>query len=256
LVRDPEVKRPAPAKEKTSDSKEDFSDVNAFVTDMFRGVNKELGENALIDLSIDDSAVTVKRFTSSGSKQLDYCIRNAPDGGFPEGRITELCGVSGSGKTTLAIIAAANVQRKGGIVVYIDSEQALNINRAAALGLNVKERCAYSPETCTEKIFDLIEKTVLKVKALQKDIPVIVIWDSVAASTPKGELDSEYEQNTIGLQARALRKGLRKINQILAGEKITFVIINHITVKIGVMYGDNCVSPDTKIKIRRKVIES
>ncbi len=216
-------------------------DVKEFMTDMFKSVNKELGENALVDLSVDDSAIVVKRFVSTGSKQLDYGISNNNMGGFPEGRITEICGPTASGKTTLALVAAASVQKMGGVVIYIDSEQALNPKRAQALGVNLKERFAYSPETCTERVFDLIEKTVLRVKNLQKDIPTLVVWDSVAATSPKGELEAEYEQNTIGLQARALRKGLRKINQILAGQKVTFVILNHITQKIGVLYG----SPDT-----------
>lgn len=217
------------------------NDIKEFMTDMFKSVNKELGENALVDLSVDDSVIVVKRFVSTGSKQLDYGISNNNVGGFPEGRITEICGPTASGKTTLALVAAASVQKMGGVVIYIDSEQALNLKRAQALGVNVKERFAYSPETCTERVFDLIEKTVLRVKNLQKDIPTLVVWDSVAATSPKGELEAEYEQNTIGLQARALRKGLRKINQILAGQKVTFVILNHITQKIGVMYG----SPDT-----------
>ena len=222
-------------------STKEHDDISEFMADVHKSVNKELGENALIDLSVDDSFVVVKRFAPTGSRQLDYCISNTSNGGFPEGRITEIYGPTASGKTTLALIAAANVQKMGGIVIYIDSEQALNIKRAENLGVNVKERFLYSPETCTERVFDLIEKTVLRVKNIKKDIPTLVVWDSVAAATPKGELESEYEQNTIGLQARALRKGLRKINQILAGEKVTLVLINHITLKIGVVYG----SPET-----------
>ena len=214
------------------------NDVKEFMTDVVRGVNKELGENALVDLSVDDSLVVVKHYVPTGSRQLDYCISNMSVGGLPEGRITEIYGPTASGKTTIALVAAANVQRMGGVVIYIDSEQALNPKRAASLGVDVKNRFYYSPETCTERVFDLIEKTVLRVKNIKKDVPVLVVWDSVAAATPKGELESEYEQNTIGLQARALRKGLRKINQILAGEKVTLALINHVTLKIGVVYGN------------------
>lgn len=213
-------------------------DVKEFMSDMFKSINRELGENALHDLSINDDVVVVKRFVSTGSKQLDYCISNNFSGGFPEGRITEISGPNSCGKSTMALVAAANVQKMGGVVIYIDSEQALNLKRAQGLGVNVKERFYYSRETCTEKIFDLVEKTVLKLKTLEKDIPTLVVWDSVAASTPKGELESTYEQNTIGLQARALRKGLRKINEVLAGEKVAFVVVNHITLKIGVMFGN------------------
>jgi recombination protein RecA len=226
---------------KSSPTPSSSSDVVDFMYDLFKGINKETGEQALINLKEDDSYISVKRFLPTGSRQLDVIIRNDKNGGLPEGRIIEIFGPTASGKTTLALLMAANVQKMGGAIIYIDSEQALNIKRAAKLGVDITKNFGYSPTTITEKVFDLIEKAVTRIKAAGKDIPVLVIWDSVAAALPKAEAEGTHEQQTIGLQARALRKGLRKTNELLAGQKVTFVILNHVTQKIGVLYG----SPDT-----------
>jgi recombination protein RecA len=228
-------------KESNSSTATTSEDVVDFMHDLFKGINKEIGEQTLINLKEDDSYISVKRFLPTGSRQLDTIIRNDRNGGIPEGRIIEIFGPTASGKTTLALLMAANVQRMGGAIIYIDSEQALNTKRAAKLGVDITKNFGYSPTTITEKVFDLIEKAVIRIKATGKDIPVLVIWDSVAAALPKAEAEGTHEQQTVGLQARALRKGLRKINELLAGQKVTFVILNHVTQKIGVLYG----SPET-----------
>jgi recombination protein RecA len=221
-------------------------DMKELVSDLIKSVNKEMGSKCLFNLAEDESILEIKRFFSTGSKQLDYCINNKWDSGFPEGKITEVLGTTGSGKTTLVLSAAAKIQNNGGIIIFIDSERALNMERAKNLGINIKSGTfLYSKENCTEEVFDLIEKTILKLKASGKDVPVFVIWDSVAASIPKAEDEETYDKSSIGLQARQIRKGLRKINKIIDGEKATLVILNHVTLKIGVMFG--CFHEETPV---------
>jgi protein RecA len=104
----------------------------------------------------------------------------------------------------------------------------------------------YVDTHCTEEVLSIAESTILKAKAMNKDVPITIIWDSVAASSPKAELDGTYEQNSIGLQARAISKGMRKITGIIANQNVLMVCLNQIRTKIGVMYGDPTVTPGGK----------
>jgi RecA/RadA recombinase len=92
----------------------------------------------------------------------------------------------------------------------------------------------------------------MKAKAMDKDVPITIIWDSVAATSPKAELTGDYDKETIGLQARAISKGMRKITGVIANQSVLMICLNQIRVKIGVLYGDpTCVNPETtKVKIR------
>ena len=113
----------------------------------------------------------------------------------------------------------------GGIVVYIDTENATSVENLKLLGVDIAQRFVYVDTHCTEEVLSIAEKTILKAKALKKDVPITIIWDSVAASSPKAELDGTYEQNSIGLQARAISKGMRKITGVI-GETNTLFVTN------------------------------
>jgi recombination protein RecA len=134
----------------------------------------------------------------------------------------------------------------GGIVVYIDTENATSIQNLGNLGVDVSQRFVYVDTHCTEEVLDLAEKTILKAKALDKDVPVTIIWDSVAASSPKAELLGDYDKASIGLQARAISKGMRKITGVIGQTNSLFVCLNQIRTKIGVMYGDPDTTPGGK----------
>jgi len=101
-------------------------------------------------------------------------------------------------------------------------------------------------------VFEVAESTIMKARGLNKDIPITIIWDSVAASSPRAELTGDYDQNSIGLQARTISKGMRKITQVFGSTNTLFICLNQTRTKIGVMYGDPmCVDPfTTKIKVR------
>lgn len=215
-----------------------------FVQDMIKDLNKEHQTRVAWNLATDSSPTHVKRWISTGSKQLDYAVSNRRDGGLPEGRIIEIYGPPSIGKSHIAAQLCRSCQRQGGVAVYIDTENAVNPENLASLGVDVSKRFVYVETGCVEDTFSVIESIVSKVKASQKDVPVVVIWDSVAATPAKAELEADYDKDSIGLQARQLSKGFRKITQTIGNQNITLVCLNQIRVKIG------CVGPDTVIDVR------
>lgn len=217
-----------------------------FTSDLIKSLNKEHGSRVAYNLSTDESPTHVNRWISTGSQQLDYIIANRSNGGLPEGRIIEIFGPPSIGKSHIAIQIARSCQLLGGIVVYIDTENATSVENLGLLGVDINKRFVYVDTHCTEEVLSIAESTIMKAKAMDKDVPVTIIWDSVAASSPKAELDGTYEQNSIGLQARAISKGMRKITGVIANQNVLFICLNQIRTKIGVMYGDPTTTPGGK----------
>ena len=223
------------------------SEVDDMMKDLITSINKEFGTRVAYNLSEMDAPTIVKRWIDTGSIQLNYAIRNAVEGGYPEGRIIEISGPPSSGKSHLAYHAAAVAQKLGGLVVYVDTENATPVQKLADMGIDVRKRFVYVDTHCTEEVFSIIESTITKAKQIvEKNVPIVVIWDSVAATSPKAELDGEYEDNSIGLQARVISKGMRKITGVIGQNNVTLLCINQIREKIGVMYGDPTTTPGGK----------
>lgn len=217
-----------------------------FTKDLIKALNKEHGTQVAYNLSNGDSPTHVKRWISTGSMMLDYICSNRKNGGLPEGRIVEIFGPPSIGKSHIATQLARSTQASGGIVVYIDTENGTSVENLRNLGVDIKERFVYVDTHCTEEVLSIAESTILKAKSIDKDIPVTIIWDSVAASSPKAELNGDYEQNSIGLQARAISKGMRKITGIIGDQRVLFICLNQIRTNIGVMYGDPTTTPGGK----------
>ena len=217
-----------------------------FTSDLIQALNKEHGSRVAYNLSVDTSPTHVNRWISTGSKLLDYICSNRRDGGLPEGRIIEIFGPPSIGKSHIATQIARTTQQLGGIVVYIDTENATSVENLGLLGIDVAKRFVYVDTHCTEEVLSIAEATIMKAKAMDKDIPVTIVWDSVAASSPKAELIGDYDKESIGLQARAISKGMRKITGVIANQNVLFVILNQIRTKIGVMYGDPDTTPGGK----------
>lgn len=209
-----------------------------FTSDLIASLNKEHGSKIAYNLSTDQSPTHVKRWISSGSRQLDYIMANRLNGGAPEGRIIEIFGPPSIGKSHIATQFAKSTQKMGGIVVYIDTENATSVENLAALGVDITKRFVYVDTHCTEEVLSIAESTILKTKAMNKDIPVTIIWDSVAASSPKAELLGDYDKESMGLQARAISKGMRKITGVIANQNVLLICLNQIRTAIGVMHGD------------------
>lgn len=216
---------------------------DSFTDDLIKSLNKSHGSRVAYNLAFDESPTHVKRWISTGSRQLDYIISNRRNGGLPEGRIVEIFGPPSIGKSHIAIQIARSTQKMGGIVVYIDTENATSVENLGLLGVDVKKRFVYVDTHCTEEVLSIAEETILKAKAMDKDVPVTIIWDSVAATSPKAELTGDYDKDSIGLQARAISKGMRKITGVIANQNVLFVCLNQIRTKVGVMYGDPTTTP-------------
>jgi len=239
-------------KEKQTEQVVDTNDVAGFTDDLIKSLNKEFSQRVAYNLSVDEAPTIVKRWVSTGCVQLDYIIANKKGGGLPEGRIIEIFGPPSNGKSHIALQVCKSTQKMGGIVVYIDTENATSIENLASMGIDVSKRFVYVESSCTEEVFSIIESTVIKAKQLKKDVPITVVWDSIAATSPKAEIEGDYDQQTIGLQARVLSKGFRKITGVIGDNNVTLLCLNQTRLKIGVMHGDpTCVDPyKTKIKIR------
>lgn len=232
------VKETAPVAANTvMDNSDDYA------AELIKQINREAKDQVAWNVGDSAAPTNIKRWVSTGSVLLDYAISNKPGGGFPEGRIIEIQGPPSCGKSHLAFQAAKSCQQMGGIVVYIDTENATSPDNLRSLGLNVSKNFVFIQNNCTEEVFKYIEMAILKSRTLNKDVPMLIIWDSVAATSPKAELEGEYTDNSIGLQARVLSKGFRKISNIIANERAILLVINQQRMKIGVMYGDPTTTP-------------
>lgn len=170
---------------------------------------------------------------STGSISVDSALGI---GGLPKGRIVELYGPESSGKSTLALLTAAQVQKAGGKVLFIDAENSLGPEWARTLGVDI-DNLPIVQNNCAEKVFDTLEK------ALDSGKFGLIIVDSVTALSPQQELEGSMEDQTIGLQARIISKGLRKLVGKVARSKCVVIFINQLREKIGVMFGNPETTP-------------
>jgi len=228
--------------------KRDDHELDELTSSLIKDLNKEFGMRVAYNLGETEAPTVVKRWIPTSSVQMDYAFRNAAGGGYPEGRIIELAGVPSIGKSHLAYACAAIVQKMGGLVVYIDTENATPVDKLAQMGVDVSRRFIYCDTHCTEEVFKIVEDVVMKAKSIAatKDRPILVIWDSVAASSPKAELEGEYDDNTVGLQARIISRGMRKITGVIGQTHATFLCINQLRDAIGVTHGDPQTTPGGK----------
>jgi len=229
-----------------SNAPDEVDDLTAL---LIKDINKEFGMRVAYNLSETEAPTVVKRWLNTGSIQLNYAIRNAAGGGYPEGRLIEIMGPPSIGKSHLAYHAAAEVQALGGIVVYVDTENATPVDKLQHMGINIRKGFIYCDTHCTEEVFQIIESLILKAKgAIEKgkDRPFLVIWDSVAASSPKAELEGDYDKDTIGLQARVISKGMRKITGVIGQNNVTLLCLNQLRTAIGVTHGDPDIAPGGK----------
>ncbi len=190
-------------------------------------IEKQYGKGSIMRLgqSAADSAIEV---LPTGCLSLDLAIGV---GGLPRGRIIEIYGPESSGKTTVALHVIAETQKAGGIAAFIDAEHALDPVYAKNLGVNLDELYVSQPDT-GEQALDITEHLVSS-----KAIDVIVV-DSVAALTPKAEIDGDMGDSHVGLQARLMSQALRKLTAITNKSKACIIFINQLREKVGVMFGN------------------
>ena len=192
-------------------------------------LEKRYGKGTIMNLGT--GPVEVMPSISTGSLGLDIALGI---GGIPKGRISEVYGPESSGKTTLALHIAAETQRAGGTVVFIDAEHALDVQYAARLGVDTSKLLVSQPD-CGEQAFEICETLI------QSGSVDLVVVDSVAALVPRAEIDGEMADQQPGLQARLMSKAMRKLTGLCARSNTALLFINQIRMKIGVMFG----SPET-----------
>ena len=185
-----------------------------------------------------DSPSDVKEWISTGSTMLDLAIANRPYGGIPVGRITEITGLEASGKSLLAAHALANTQKKGGLAVYIDTENAISREFLEAIGVNLKEML-YVPLETVEDIFEAIEGIAETVRKSSKDRLVTIVVDSVAGASTKTEMAAEFDKDGWATsKAIVLSKAMRKITNFVGRERICLIFTNQLRTRLGVSFGD------------------
>jgi recombination protein RecA len=201
-----------------------------------------------VAFKLDESTPsTVKGYISTGSCLLDIAISNVKNGGIPQGRLTEIAGMESIGKSLLGYHLMANCQKLGGTCILIDTENAASIDIMKNVGIKTDDLIYMQLET-TEKVFDAMEHVIHKVRAKQKNIdtPLLIVWDSVAATSTEAEFGKDVGEHTIALQARIISKGLRKLTPFLGKYNVTLAFINQLRTRIGITFGDDKITPGGK----------
>ncbi len=188
-------------------------------------ITKQFGDGSIMRLG-ENHNVNIE-LIHSGALSLDLAL----GGGYPKGRIIEIYGPESSGKTTLALHAIAEVQKTGGQAAFIDAEHALDPSYAEKIGVKIDDLLISQPDN-GEQALEICE-TLVRSNAVD-----LIVVDSVAALTPKAEIDGDMGDAQMGLQARLMSQAMRKLTAIISKSKATVIFINQIRMKLGVMFGN------------------
>ncbi len=198
-------------------------------------IEKQYGKGSIMRLG-DEAGQTEIEVIPSGCLTLDLALGI---GGFPRGRIIEIYGPESSGKTTVALHAIAEAQKMGGVAAFIDAEHALDPVYAKKLGVNLDDLYVSQPDT-GEQALDITDALV------RSSAVDIIVVDSVAALTPKAEIEGDMGDTHVGLQARLMSQALRKLTAIVNKSKTCVIFINQLREKVGVMFGNPETTPGGK----------
>ena len=193
-------------------------------------IERQFGKGSIMKLG-DENAIQEIEATSTGSLGIDIALGI---GGLPKGRIVEIYGPESSGKTTLTLHCVAEEQKKGGVCAFVDAEHALDPQYAKKLGVDLDELLISQPDTGEQALE--ITDTLVRSGAVS-----MVVVDSVAALTPKSELEGDMGDHNVGVQARLMSQAMRKLTGSISRSNCMVIFINQIRMKIGVMFG----SPET-----------
>ena len=190
-------------------------------------IDKNFGKGSIMRLGANERSMDIEAI-STGSLGLDIALGI---GGLPKGRVVEIYGPESSGKTTLTLQVIAEAQKKGGICAFVDAEHALDPTYAKKLGVKIEDLLVSQPDAGEQALE--ITNTLVNSGAID-----VVVVDSVAALTPKAELEGEMGEVTMGAQARLMSQALRKLTASISRSKCMVIFINQIRMKIGVMFGN------------------
>ena len=210
----------------------DRDELAQLIADSLNKLNKE-GQVAYFLDGEEETPTDLKDFISTGNTMLDIAISNRPHGGIAVGRITELTGLEASGKSLVAASILRNTQKRGGVAVLIDTENAVNEEFFSAIGLDMK-KMTYVPLDTVEEIFDAIVKIIETVRTgAKKDKLVTIVVDSVAAASTKTEIAADFNKDGYATaKSIIISKAMRKITNLLGREKIALVFTNQLRLKM------------------------
>ncbi len=228
------VKKKATKTKKTLESGDKKEQGIASIAETLRAIKTKFGDDSI--MTLDESKKVDIDAIPTGSFGLDDALGI---GGFPRGRIIEIFGPESSGKTTLSLHAVAEAQKMGGICAFIDAEHAMDPEYARNIGVKLDELLISQPDN-GEQALEIVESLVRSGK-----IDIIVI-DSVAALTPRDEIEGEMGAHHVGKQARLMSQALRKLTGIVAKSKTVVIFINQIRMQVGVMFGNPETTPGGK----------
>jgi len=191
-------------------------------------IEKQFGKGSIMRLGENKALIPTTDVVPTGSLGLDIALGI---GGLPRGRIVEIFGPESSGKTTLTLHAVAECQKKGGICAFVDAEHAIDVSYAKALGVNVDDLLISQPDT-GEEALEIVDALI------RSGVVDMIVVDSVAALTPKAEIEGNMGDSHMGLQARLMSQALRKLTGTISKSKTILIFINQIRMKIGVMFGN------------------
>ena len=201
--------------------------MNKTLTEVINSINKDLGKGSVRTFNDSDIELDID-FIPTGSINLDLALGI---GGYPKGRIIEIYGQESSGKTTLTLHAIAEEQKQGGTAAFIDAEHSFDPTYAESLGVDLEKLIISQPDN-GEQALEIADRLSRSGKVS------LIIVDSVAALTPKAEIEGEMGDSKMGLHARLMSQALRKMNGSLYKNKCTIIFINQLREKIGVMFGN------------------
>jgi len=201
------------------------------IGEVINEIREKFGDGSIMKLGevkkVDVAAIP------TGAPSLDIALGI---GGLPRGRIIEIYGPESSGKTTLALHVVANAQKAGGTAAFVDAEHALDPAYAKRIGVNIEELLISQPDA-GEQALEIVE-TLVRTNAVD-----VIVVDSVAALTPRAEIEGEMGDTHVGLQARLMSQALRKLTGIVAKTNVIVIFINQIRMKIGIMFGNPETTP-------------
>ncbi len=195
---------------------------------LFQSVEKQFGKGTIMRLSDESKIAQEIQVISTGSLSLDVALGV---GGIPKGRIVEVYGTESSGKTTLTLHAIAECQKKGGIAAFIDAEHALDVSYARKIGVNTSDLLVSQPDN-GEQALEIVDMLV------RSGAVDLIVIDSVAALTPRAEIEGEMGDSHMGLQARLMSQALRKLTGSISKTNCCVVFINQVRMKIGIVFGN------------------
>jgi recombination protein RecA len=196
------------------------------IAEAIRAIHKQFGSGSIMRL--DGSEVQQVEVVPTGSVALDVALGT---GGLPRGRVIEIYGPESSGKTTLTLHAIAEAQKAGGVCAFVDAEHALDTSYAGRLGVVLDDLLVSQPD-CGEQALEIVD-TLVRTSSID-----LIVVDSVAALTPRAEIEGDMGDAHMGLQARLMSQALRKLTAVISKTRTVVIFINQLRQKIGVVYGN------------------